>query len=190
VTLAGAEATGVYAACMSVVAFANPFLRGLGNTLLPRAVVAWRQRGTRGLWRRSVTDALLLGVPMALFCVAVAAVGDDVVRWLYRSQEFAGHGVTMTVLTLAVLAATLGIPATNALASIERPRANVAIGAGAALVTLFAVWSLEVRWGLLGIACGALTGNVVGSIARWAALWHALRVADHDRSARLPSPAQ
>src|SRR5205807_1108115 len=40
--IAGAAVTGVYAACMSIVAFANPLIFGVGNILMPRSVLAWK----------------------------------------------------------------------------------------------------------------------------------------------------
>src|SRR6516165_3653228 len=41
--IAGAAVTGVFAACMSIVAFANPVVFGLFNILAPRSVLAWKE---------------------------------------------------------------------------------------------------------------------------------------------------
>jgi O-antigen/teichoic acid export membrane protein len=168
--IVGTTATGVYAACMSVVLFANPLIIGLGiNVLLPRAALALQHGGGARLRREATRDLLLLGVPMTLFCAVVLFVGEDVMNLLYHGKEYEGNGPAVTVLALALLASTVGMPASNALASMERPRAIVWVGLIAALLTVVLVWWLVVGWGLLGAAYGFLAGNVAGSIGRWAA---------------------
>jgi O-antigen/teichoic acid export membrane protein len=167
VAVAGAGATGVYAACMSIVAFANPLIVGLGNTLMPRAVLAWNQVGAARLRRQAIQDALLLGAMMTSFSVLVLFAGDDVMRWLYHGKDYEGQGPTITMLALALLAAAVGMPASNALASMERPHAIVWTGAIGAAVTAVLVWYLMPEWGLLGAAYGALAGNIAGAVGRW-----------------------
>src|SRR5262249_45209691 len=56
--IAGAAVTGVYAACLSIVAFANPLTFGLGNMLAPRSALAWKEGGGIGLRRQAIRDAL------------------------------------------------------------------------------------------------------------------------------------
>ena len=46
--VAGAAVTGTYAACMSILGLANPLLIGLGNVLIPKSVVAWKNAGAEG----------------------------------------------------------------------------------------------------------------------------------------------
>jgi len=167
--VAGAAATGVYSACMSVVAFANPLIMGFSNILTPKAVLAWKEGGGARLRRQAIQDALALGAVTALFCAAVLLAGEDLVRLLYHGKEYEGHGATLTVLALALLAAAVGMPATNALASMERPRAIVWAGSIGALLTTVLVWRLMAEWGLLGAAYGVLVGNIAGSVGRWAA---------------------
>jgi O-antigen/teichoic acid export membrane protein len=169
VLIAGAGATGIYAACMSVVALANPLILGLGNTLIPRSVLAWNEMGAAHLRRQAIQDALLLGAVTTLFCVLMLFAGDDVLGWLYGTQ-YEGHGATVTMLALAILAAALGIPPANALASMQQPRAIVwTCGIGAAVTAVLVPW-LMVHWGLWGAAGGALAGNTAATAARWVVL--------------------
>ena len=65
-------------------------------------------------------DALLLGALMGAFFVAVLFAGEAVMRLLYPGGAYEGHGMTLAVLTLGTLIASLAIPASNALASMER----------------------------------------------------------------------
>jgi len=167
--IVGTTATGVYAACMSVVLFANPLIMGLGNILAPKAALARQEGGGARLRREIMRDALLLGAAMTLFCAVVLFAGEDVMHLLYRGKEYEGNGQTVTVLALALLASAVGMPASNALACMERPSAIVWVGLIAALLTVVLVWWLVVGWGLLGAAYGFLAGNVAGAVGRWVA---------------------
>jgi len=167
--IAGAAVTGVYAACMSVVSFANPLTFGLGNILTPRSVLAWKEGGAAGLRRQAIRDALLFGAAMAPFCILVMLAGDDVMRVLYHGVDYEGHGHAVAVLAFAALASAIGLPASNALASMERPREIFVVGAVGAVLTVILVWWLMTEWGLLGAAYGLLSGNVVGSAGLWIA---------------------
>ena len=157
--IAGASATGVYAACMSVVLFANPFIQGLGNIFGPKATLVFKEGGGARLRREVVRDSLLLGVAMTLFCLVVLFAGEHVMRLLYHDNEYEGNGQTVTVLA----------PASNALESIERPQEVFWAGLFAVVLTAALVWWLVAGWGLLGAAYGFLAGNVAGAAGLWVA---------------------
>jgi Na+-driven multidrug efflux pump len=74
----GTTATGVYAACISIVLFANPLMIGIGNTLAPKAALALKEGGYARLRREASRDSLLLGGAMTLFCLIVLFAGEDV----------------------------------------------------------------------------------------------------------------
>jgi O-antigen/teichoic acid export membrane protein len=167
--IAGAATTGIYAACMSVVSISNPLIIGISNILVPRAVLALNEGSSRKLWRQSVLDAVLLGLAMAVFCFAIAIAGETVMRMLFHGAEFEGRGQVLTVLAGALLASSLGMPATNALASMERTREIFWTVSGAAVLTTLLVWHLTSAWGLIGAAYGFLLGNVFGAAVRWTA---------------------
>ena len=169
VVIAGAAVTGVYAACMSVVSFANPLISGFGNIMTPRSVLAWKEGGGAGLRRQTVQDTLLLGAAMTTFCVVVLLAGENVMRFLYHSEEYGGHGHTVTVLAFAMLASAVGMPASYAMGSMERPHATVGIGMVGAVLTVVLVGWLMASWGLLGAAYGFLSGNVIRSVGLWVA---------------------
>jgi O-antigen/teichoic acid export membrane protein len=167
--IAGATATGVYAACMSIVLFANPLIAGLGNILMPRAVLAFKEGGGARLRRQVARDSLLLAAVVGLFCLLILFAGQDVVEFLYPAQEYEGEGHTIMVLALATLAMAVGMPPTEALNSIERLREVFWTGSFAAVLTVVLVWSLVVGWSVLGAAYGLLAGNAARSAARWIA---------------------
>ena len=173
--IAGAATTGVYAACLSVVSIANPLILGVGNVLTPRAVLAFRDGGGGRLWRQSVQDAVLLGLAMLVFCAAIAVAGESVLLTLYHGAAFEGRKQVLVVLAAALLANSLGMPATNALASMECTREIFCTVSGAAILTTFLVWHLTSVWGMVGAAYGVLLGSTVAGAARWTALSMVLR---------------
>jgi O-antigen/teichoic acid export membrane protein len=167
--LVGMTETGVYAACTSIASLANPLVTAFRNTLTPRAVLAFREGGGANLRRQAFRDALVLAGGMSLFCVAVLFGGDTLMRVVFHGPEYGGRGHVVTVLAVAMMAAAAGAPASNALASMERPQAIVLATSVGTAVTLAAVWILSVEWGLLGAAYGFLAGSIAGAAARWAA---------------------
>jgi O-antigen/teichoic acid export membrane protein len=173
--VAGAAVTGLYAACMSVVSFVNPILFGLWNFLTPRSVLAWKDGGGAGLRRRAVRDLALLGGLTGSFCILVLLVGDDAMRLLYPGRDYDGQGHVVAVLALAILVWALSIPASSALASMERPRPMAAISALSAALNVVLVWRLMPEWGLPGAAYAVLAANTVGTLGRWAVFLAALR---------------
>jgi len=167
--LAGMAATGVYAACMSVVLFANPLIMGLGNILTPRSVLALEKGGGARLRLQVIRDSLLLGAAMTLFCLLVLFAGEDVLRLLYHGDPYERHGHTLLILALAMLVMAIGMPASGALASMQRPREVFWTGLFGAVVTILLVWQQAAEHDVLGAAYGFLAGNAARSVARWAA---------------------
>ena len=165
----GAAATGIYAACLSIVAFANPLIYGFCNILTPRFVRTLQNEGMAGLKLQAARDTLVLVSVMALFCAAVAIGGDQAMRLLYAGSEYQGHAVLLNVLALACLAAAAGMPACTAMTSAQRAGLSAGITAASALGTVAVVWWCLTHWGLLGAAYGMLVSEAVGSLARWAA---------------------
>jgi O-antigen/teichoic acid export membrane protein len=170
-TSLGAVATGVFAACMSIVGFVNPLLQGLRNSVMPQLVLAWKNGSEPGLWQAAIHNTKVIAALTAPISLAVAVAGEPIMRVLYRGNEFAGHGHELTVLALSGFCASLGIPASIALATMERPRAIVAITTTAAGVTLALAWIFMQEWGLLGVIYGLLGGSLFGTVGRWLALF-------------------
>ncbi|MHC2437174.1 O-antigen/teichoic acid export membrane protein [Bradyrhizobium sp. USDA 4451] len=161
--------TGVFAACNSIASLANPLLSAFRNTLTPRSVLAFKEGGVERLRRQASRDALLLVGVMSLFWFVIFFGGDALMSAVYHDHGYDGRGDVVTILALAVLATAAGASASNAMASMERPRAVVMATSVGAFVTAVAVWAFTVEWGLLGAAYGILAGSVAGSAARWIA---------------------
>jgi O-antigen/teichoic acid export membrane protein len=177
-------ATGIFAACMSIASLANPLVSAFRSTLTPRAVAAFKEGGGANLRRQAIRDSLLLGAAMTLFCVVVMLGGERLMGLLFHGQEYAGHGHVITVLAVAAMVSAVGSTASNALASMERPRAIVWVALVGAVLTVVLVWFSALAWGLVGTAYGFLAGSAAGAVARWFAFL--LVVSRCDRE---PNPA-
>jgi O-antigen/teichoic acid export membrane protein len=169
--LTGAFSAGLFAACMTIAQFSNPLTIGLGNVLIPRAVLALQHGGGPNLLRQITSDTLLIGVIMTVFCAIVLLLGDQLLILLYGG-DYSGQGRAVAVLALALLASAIGMPASNALAALEHPRTIFWAGLIGAAITVVLVSTLVSAWGVIGAAYGFLAGNIVGSVGRCAAfLW-------------------
>ena len=178
--LAGVSATGLYAACASIVLIANPVLIGLSNIVAPQAALAMSEGGVPRLVQDVRRNTLLLGAAMAAFCILVMIGGDAALNVFFPKLDVAGHSDILLVLSLAMLASAIGMPSSNGLAIIDRPRAIFWCGLIALVLTALLVTLLVSWWGLMGAATGVLIGNLAGSVARIVAF---------AACARLPAPA-
>ena len=167
--IAGAAVTGIYAACMSIVSFANPMLFGFFNILTPKSVRALRREGGAGLRRQALFDSLLLFALMSAFCVFVALAGENVMGFVYPGAEYQGHRQLLTVLALSALAGAIGAPASIALASAGHTRAVAGVMTSTAVLNVALVWAPMTHWGFLGAAYAVLIAELVGSLGRWIA---------------------
>jgi O-antigen/teichoic acid export membrane protein len=161
--------TGIYAACNTMASLANPLVTAFCNVLMPRAIFAFKEGGGAKLRRQAELDALLITGAMSIFSVAIFFGGDIAMSVVFHHLEYDGRGHVITVLAVAIMVGAAGAPASNALASMERPRAMVLASSAGAIVTIAAVYILSREWGLLGVAYGVLVGWLVGTATRWAA---------------------
>ena len=145
------------------------FIYGISNVLTPKYVDTLKANDVRTLRRRVVCDALLLAAAMAVFCVLVLVFGDWVMRLLFRDAEYASHSDILGILSVAVLVAVVGIPASLALAAAEYARAHAAIKATGAMLTVLLVSALLPWWGILGASYGILIVEAIVSIGQWMA---------------------
>ncbi|MFN0192023.1 MAG: lipopolysaccharide biosynthesis protein [Aestuariivirga sp.] len=168
---AGAAVTGTYAACLSIIGLANPFVFGFLNLLTPKSVRTLKHRGPRELRREVLRDSLMLGGMMALFTIFIYFAGETVMVLIYGGGAYANQGEVLTVLSLASVAGAIGsfgAPAAIALQSAERGKATAAIATFTCIAGIAISWMLIARAGLIGAAWGLLVTEVIGAIGRWA----------------------
>jgi O-antigen/teichoic acid export membrane protein len=154
---------------MSIVSFSNPIVFGLGNILTPRAMQALNAGGLKGLRAQAVQDATLFAVVMSVFALVVVFAGEPLLHLFFVSLNFSDASQVLYVLIAATFFSAIGMPAANALASLERPNVVVTTGFAAAAATIIFVCALMPLFGLTGVAWGLLIGSAVATIGRWAA---------------------
>lgn len=166
----GASATGTYAACLSIVALANPFLFGFFNLLTPKSVRTLRDQGSQGLRRQVMRDSMLLGGMMMVFAVFIFFAGETIMSLLYSGEAYANQGNVLTILAVASVAGAIGAfggPAAIALQSTERGPAIAGIAVATCLLGSLVTWLFISLWGLTGAAWGILITESLGAAGRW-----------------------
>ena len=170
--VSGQATVGVFAACISIVCFANPFILGAGLILTPKIAQAYA-RGGRAEVRRAVAIATLcLAFGLILFMGFILVAGGELMQLLYGNR-YAGHEATLIILASAHAVGTLGMAAANGLLALERPNANFKAAAYGTGVMLAVAFLLIKPWGLFGAACGLFLGQIVDAATRLVAFHRA-----------------
>jgi len=159
----GIAATGVLAACDTVVALSNPFILGMNNYLGPRIARAFAEGGRPRIRRVVVNSALFLAGVMAAGCVFVALFGGRLVCLLY-GEEYAGHEQTVTVLALAVFTSVLAQAPSLGLLAMERSDVAFRLRLLGLSVTTLAGFCLVRPFGVDGAAYALLGGHLTTAI--------------------------
>jgi O-antigen/teichoic acid export membrane protein len=162
----GAGATGIFAACMGVVALANPFFIGIGNYFGPRAANTYAKHGVTEL-RRIVTKAsIVLVFGMGLFCLSILIFGDYFLVLMYGAK-YSGFGVIVSILALSTFAWVLAAAAAYGIWAMKRPEVNFIINLVSFIFTVtFGLWFVK-KYGPLGAAYGLFIVNLLSSIIRY-----------------------
>lgn len=162
----GAAATGEFAAAMTVVQLANPFIIGFANFLSPRSAHAFADGGASEVGHVVVRSAVLLAGLTSLFCLAVSVCGGRLLALVF-DDRYIGQAHAMTVLSLSLVAGTLGMCAENGLRALRHPRTTFSANVVALAITLLAAAALIAPYGTLGAAYALLAGNLAAAAARW-----------------------
>jgi O-antigen/teichoic acid export membrane protein len=162
----GNKATGIFAACMTVVHLSNPFVIGMGQVLTPRVAQAFTDNGLREVQRVARKATLFMGLALSGFCIGAFLFGDEALRIFYGSQ-YDGNSHTITVLSVSILASALSMPAASSLLVLERPDVSLKASATGLLITMTVASALVFPLGVLGVAWGLLCGQIGASAVRW-----------------------
>ncbi len=168
--LISASATGAYAAILSVVALANPFLYGFFNLIMLKSVRTLKDDGAGGLRRQVLRDATLLAAIMTVFAIAIAIFGRLLMGILYPALDLSAQGPVLTVLTLCAIAGTIGAfggPPAIAVQGMEKARQLSYVSLVIFALGIVAAWTLIGTFGLLGTGLALLATETIGCIARW-----------------------
>jgi len=166
VALAHGEAeTGMLGACMTLVGLSNTFLTGLCNFLTPQAAQAFARGGLAELRSVLAKTAAIFLSSLGLLAVAAFLCGERVCVLLY-GPEYAGAGPIIGILSLSVLANSIGVTAGNGLFAMERPSANFLADLASLAVVIVCTLLLIPGNGPLGAALAMLAGTASDAVVR------------------------
>jgi O-antigen/teichoic acid export membrane protein len=158
----GPTATGIFAACDSILRFANPIVVSLNNILTPWAAIGLNKGGKAELRRIVWKATTVLVLFLSAFSLLTAVTGGWILNHSFGAV-YAGSWATLVVLSINQLIAKLSIPAGRALLVLDRSSINMAAEAAGLLTSLAAAPLLIPRYGILGAACSLLAGSAAMS---------------------------
>lgn len=178
----GQLATGLYAACSTLVGPANLLLTGLNNLAGPRAARSYTRGGVRALRQSLLRSAALFLAALGACAVVFVCAGDLLLRVFYAQPQFAAGWPVVVLLSLHLLVTSVSVTASNGLLALERSRANLLGDFVTAGVMLPAAWLLTPSYGVTGAAAGVLAASTLGAVVRLGTLrahlaWAAQRAA-------------
>ncbi len=163
----GAEATGVYAACLAIAMLSNPLFLAMSNILGPRTALA-RREGFAPLRREVRNSSGVLLMSMGLFVCVIFLFGRFLMQFVYGT-DFADDQAILGLLALAIFAGGPGMAADHGLRALEKPvYAFVGSLSGLIVTTTLGVIFAH-SWGIAGAALGYLLGTVTSTSIRWIA---------------------
>jgi O-antigen/teichoic acid export membrane protein len=168
---AGREATGLFAACQTLVDLSNPVMLGLSNIIAPRAAHAMHSEGATALRRVVGWSTALVAALMIPFAATLIVSGVPIAAELFGKQQLASQHTLLALLAVAGVVVTLSMPASEGLAAAHHPRLNFLAGLiGLALLWPLAILLLPIA-GLPGAALALLIGYAAGTLVRVVAFW-------------------
>lgn len=173
--LAGADDTGRFAACTSMIMIVNPVLIGLNNFLGPQAIQVFQRNGLPAL-RRMTWQISLAGVSMVSIVVLLLwASGGQLLVFVY-GRKFVGNEAIVSILAINILGFAVGMGVENGLTALHRPDLVFWSNLFCLLMTLAAGAPLIMSYGVVGAAWAAVLGTAVATISKIGLFIRALRV--------------
>jgi O-antigen/teichoic acid export membrane protein len=160
----GPIATGLFAACDTLIRFANPVIMSLNNVFTPRIAVGLHQGGKAELNRIVWKATGLLTLFLCIFCLGLAVAGEWVLDNFF-GKSYEGLVATLVVLGINQLVGKNGLTFAPSGALWLLQRANILVFAMAAGLgaSLLAAPLLFAHYASLGAALALLAGSLVYS---------------------------
>jgi O-antigen/teichoic acid export membrane protein len=155
----GPTATGIFAACDSIIRFGNPIIISVTNVLTPRASIGFHDGGKPALRRIVRQTSALLGLILFAFWMLLLFAGKPILT-LSFGPEYAAYSATLAVLGLNQLWTRIALAPGQALLLLERANIILLAEISAFATSLAAASVLIPRYGILGAAFSLLAGNL------------------------------
>ena len=178
----GVEATGVYAACATVLLFANPIIMGLGNYLMPRVSRTLSTEGVDAMAQVVRKATMILGGTMIVFSIFAVTLGGFALELFFQIEPTAAHRIVIALLAASATAGSIGVGPEWALLAIQKPRTTFFSVCTGLSTTILAAIIFVKPFGVIGAALGLFLGNMLSASYIWLAyrvvIRHQLRQAN------------
>ncbi len=160
-------------ACMSVIAFSNPFVKGMRGLFAPLASRKLSNDGP-GKLRASVFWWVLgTGTIMGIFVVLVTVFARPLLHALYGGK-YDGYALVLGLLSVGAFLGASAAPVTAGLGALRLPNKMFVASAAAALTSLVVGLPLSLGLGVLGAALGIVLANCTSVTTRIVSFGRAL----------------
>jgi O-antigen/teichoic acid export membrane protein len=164
----GAEAIGVWAACLGVVSMGNPAFLGMQNYLGPQIVHCRAEGGNHALYRFVMqATATFCGVVL-VFSLFLLVFGDWLLVFLY-GEKYAGNSLVLYAMAMNLVVSAAMFLLSRGLLALERADVDFIINTAAIVLLLSAGLWLVRSWGVCGAAVGILLTNSLIVAAKYTA---------------------
>ncbi len=162
----GTSATGVWAACMGVMALGNPLLLGIQNYLGPRIANVHAHNTHLKLRKYVYRNSMIFTGLLAPVLLILIFFGEKLLTTIYGDQ-YAGNGIVVGLLGVNLTLSAIVFSFSRALFAMERANLDFKVNLSA-LAVLFGsgIWLVRSK-GPLGAAIGLIAANAVSSCIRW-----------------------
>ena len=167
-TFHGTATTGVWAACVGIIAFCNPLFLTMQNSFSPKIAHTYAKDGGDVLRRYSMQVTKIFGVVLVPFCVVLLLFGGDLVAAVYGSK-YAGTGIIVAILAIDFLFSALSFPLSRALFTIGRADVDFKINLLMLLCLLSFGILLVKHFGAPGAAVSLLMTSSICFVFRYVA---------------------
>lgn len=172
----GFSATGVFAACMTLVRLGNPLVQAIGNAVGPLFAKSLAGGGVKQLRDGVRRVGWVIGAAMVLF-VAGAVVAGELALELIYGADYADNGLLLVLLVGGFAATGIAVAPSKALSAVDLPRQNLWANLASIVTTIVLALATLPFFGLLGVASAAMSGSVLAAILKWR--WYRQAVVQH-----------
>lgn len=161
----GKEATGLLAACMTLIGIAQMFLRGTAKYMAPVSTEAYAQNGVTQMTRILKRFTILYIASMSLVVIAMAAFGEQVLS-IVMGSEYGSQRGPITVLAFGCLIQSIDMIFGVGLAAMRRTDANFWADCVRCATMIVVAALLIPSSGVLGVAWTMVLGTLAGCVLR------------------------
>lgn len=157
-------ATGVFDACLKILAVTNILLLGMDNFVVSVAAKKLEQEGLAKMKKIISSVYIVGGVGMAVYC-GIAAIFPETLLKLFYGHQYSGYGNIVMIFALLYFVAFFNQPPTMGLKALKKPEKIFYGNLIAASITLLLAVPLVKYYGIYGACVGMILTRITWLIA-------------------------